>query len=102
MNAAFERLRTDMARRENRLLLAILGGIAVAIAVPGCADRRDTCGINSCYRRRQAAQPVRLRVPRARELLLDSPERHGKDWTGFPDTVTDSFRVISTSGYKVI
>ncbi len=42
MNAAFERLRTDMAKRdveagkrENRLLLAILGGIAVATTILG-------------------------------------------------------------------
>jgi len=35
MNAAFERLRTDMAKRDNRLLLAILGGLAVATAVLG-------------------------------------------------------------------
>jgi len=35
MNAAFERLRTDMVKRENRLMLVILGGIAVTTAVPG-------------------------------------------------------------------
>ncbi len=42
MNAAFERLRTDMAnwktdmaRRENRQLLAILGGIAAATTILG-------------------------------------------------------------------
>jgi len=42
MNAAFERLRTDMAqrdveagKRENRLMLVILGGIAVATAILG-------------------------------------------------------------------
>ncbi len=42
MNTSYERLRadmadwkTDMARRENRLLIAILGGIAVATAVLG-------------------------------------------------------------------
>ena len=42
MNTSYERLRADMARRdveagkrENRLLLAILGGLAVATAILG-------------------------------------------------------------------
>jgi len=33
--SVIDRLRTDMARRENRLLLTILGGIAVATTVLG-------------------------------------------------------------------
>ncbi len=35
MNNSYERLRADMAKRENRLLLAILGGIALATTILG-------------------------------------------------------------------
>jgi len=45
MNTSYERLRasmadlkTDMARRENRQLLATLGGIAVATTILGVLD----------------------------------------------------------------
>ncbi len=35
MNTAFERLRTDMARRDNLLIFVTLVGLAVATAVLG-------------------------------------------------------------------
>ncbi|MCY4149667.1 MAG: hypothetical protein OXF73_10055 [Gammaproteobacteria bacterium] len=35
MNTSYERLRADMAKRENRLIITILGGLAVATTVLG-------------------------------------------------------------------